>query len=854
MYRYNLTLACLLILSTPVDALAQPTPSESAESDVEEPANPEDAELSESESDDLPEALQDPNVESIVITTERREQNLQDVAAVAKVATGDQLRAMGTNQFTDLSNAFPQLNIGNREGNVEVFIRGIGDDNNTELSEPRSAILMDGVYIARPRGLGSFFFDIDRVELNVGPQGTIRGRNATGGSLNIVSTRPRLGEYEAYIDLGYGRFNQREVQAALNVPMGDNLAFRVASYYLSNDAKIENVGVLDVEEARATEDIAFRASLRWDPLDNLSINVIGDFMDSTGTGYGGLDYFPYYQTQFGETDESLSLNSGIQDLSDPWRNVSQGSEARQNQQIWGIRGEATLDLGPVSIQYLSSFRSVDFFLNTPGRDAYFPGFQANAGDNGINFNGQQSLNQDTADFFDTFGRTQFDQVFESIVQELRVFSDQEHRLRWTAGMFFFRETGFSYFNTSADRGFTFAGVEFAFPDVERQSIAGFADATFDITDRLRLTAGIRVTSEELSRSGFGATYLFGDLGQHRFGSRGFEWMGRDRTVTLADVNIDTAAGQAELFRSGIRRYGTSDTIDGLIQGQLDAGNEGAFFSNIVPNVASRTDSYVNWRARLEFDITDDNLVYTSATTGTNSGGFNDAVPTDAGVLAPEFDPESVLVFELGSKNKFRLGRYQSVINIAAFYYIYEDQQFTVLAPAVAGDLLEGDTEDQQGGSVSLRQNVGDSVIVGADIDYTQNLPWYFRFRANVQFLHTEFTSANQLLVDSRYNFPNGEADTITFDPTGNRLPKASDVSGSLTLSKLFNTDLGVFEANVAIGFRTDYFLTIFNGDGTLPVISAENYPELDEDGLTALQNSVRDNAGSSDDRVDGYVR
>ena len=121
-------------------------------------------------------------VEDIVVTTERRSQRLQDIAAVTKAISGEALRMQGINRFTDLSNALPMLNIGNREGNVEIFIRGIGDDNNTELSEPRSATMMDGIYISRPRGLGSFFFDVDRVELNIGPQGTLRGRNATGGS------------------------------------------------------------------------------------------------------------------------------------------------------------------------------------------------------------------------------------------------------------------------------------------------------------------------------------------------------------------------------------------------------------------------------------------------------------------------------------------------------------------------------------------------------------------------------------------------------------------------------------------------------------------------------------------------
>ncbi|MEO1335006.1 MAG: TonB-dependent receptor plug domain-containing protein, partial [Myxococcota bacterium] len=225
-----------------------------------------------------------PNVEEIVVTTERRSQSLQDVAAVTKAIDGDSLRQLGINKFTDLSNALPQLNIGNREGNVEIFIRGIGDDNNTELSEPRSAILLDGIYLSRPRGLGSFFFDLERVELNIGPQGTLRGRNATGGSLNVVSKKPELNTMSGYADVGFGNFNQRELQGALNVPLGDELAFRIASYYLKHDSRIANAGPLNIEESRATDDAAFRASLRWQPTEDFDITIIGDYLKSSGTG------------------------------------------------------------------------------------------------------------------------------------------------------------------------------------------------------------------------------------------------------------------------------------------------------------------------------------------------------------------------------------------------------------------------------------------------------------------------------------------------------------------------------------------------------------------------------------------
>ena len=818
--------------------------------------------------DEEPETAQNPGeIEQIIVTTERRQQSAQNVAAVTKAISGDDLRLQGINRFTDLSNALPQLNIGNREGNVEVFVRGIGDDNNTELSEPRSAILLDGVYISRPRGLGSFFFDVDRVELNIGPQGTLRGRNATGGSLNIVAKKPEFDRLGGYVDFGVGNFNQRELQGAINVPLTDEIAVRLAGYYLSHDALIGNAGPLDLVESRQTEDIAFRASARWEPTSRLSFTVTADYLDSTGTGYGGLDFYPYYQSQLGENDSRLDVGQEIEDLDDPFRNVTQGSQPRQDQKVWGVRGEARYDFNAFSIEYLGAYRSVDFFFNRSSADAFFPGFDEF---HGVEL-GNTSPNTATADFLDTFSRTQFDQVFNSQVHELRVFAAEDQRLRWTAGAFFFRETGFSYFNTSADRGNVFAGVEFAFPDVVRENFAFYADATFDVLSWFRLTGGVRYTNESLERSGFGATYLFlfptetdaeapdnfnfSCCADHRFGSEGFRFQGRDRTVTINDIDPSTPEGEARLFTSGIARYGLNDDIDDQIDLLLrDGPNQSGFgladrlISTITPNDAQRRDQFVNWRARAEFDVGTNHLLYGGVSTGSNSGGFNDAVDTPAGILAPEFDKEDVIVAEIGSKNKFSLGGYQAIVNVAGFWYRYEDQQFTVLAPAGPA------SQSGQSALVSLRQNVGDSRILGFDFEYVQNLPLYLRFRANIQFLNTEFTDPSRDLVDTRFNFPNGENDTIPFDPTGNKLPKASDWSGSLTLAQVIPTSIGWFEWTASLGFRTEYFLTIFNGDGTLPEVTADRFDELSEEELMNLRNTVRGSAGSATDVVNGFVR
>ena len=123
--------------------------------------------------------------------------------------------------MTDLDGAIPGLNITNNSGNIEVWIRGVGSSNNTELGDPAAATHMNGVYIPRPAGFGSAFFDIQRVEVNFGPQGTIRGRNAMAGSVDAVAFKPGLGMTDGMVEVGMGSNNEQTAQGVVNLALTD---------------------------------------------------------------------------------------------------------------------------------------------------------------------------------------------------------------------------------------------------------------------------------------------------------------------------------------------------------------------------------------------------------------------------------------------------------------------------------------------------------------------------------------------------------------------------------------------------------------------------------------------------------
>ncbi|MEO1398504.1 MAG: TonB-dependent receptor plug domain-containing protein, partial [Pseudomonadota bacterium] len=189
------------------------------------------------------EVAEDPN--AIIVTADRREQTLQDFAGTAFAITGEDLKKLGVQNVTDLQNQVPGLSVANNQGNIEVYIRGIGSSNNTELGDPAAAFHFDGVNIPRPSGIGSAFYDIQRVEVNVGPQGTLRGRNATAGSINAISFRPGLGGFDGSIEAEYGNFDQRALRGVLNIPLSDTVAVRFSGLYQANDSYYDNVGPND---------------------------------------------------------------------------------------------------------------------------------------------------------------------------------------------------------------------------------------------------------------------------------------------------------------------------------------------------------------------------------------------------------------------------------------------------------------------------------------------------------------------------------------------------------------------------------------------------------------------------------
>ena len=188
-------------------------------------------------------------LDEIIVTAQKREQSLQDVGISITSMTGQQMQALGVVDSFDIASFTPGVSLGGSQAgkNTQFTIRGVTQTDFNDVVEAPTAVYLDDGYIAVAQGQTFAVFDIARVEILKGPQGTLFGRNATGGLIHYISNKPSLEGPEGYVDVKLGRFdtpahaNDRQVQAAASTPLSDTVAVRAAINYNDQDAYLKNL-------------------------------------------------------------------------------------------------------------------------------------------------------------------------------------------------------------------------------------------------------------------------------------------------------------------------------------------------------------------------------------------------------------------------------------------------------------------------------------------------------------------------------------------------------------------------------------------------------------------------------------
>ena len=843
-------------------------------------------------------------VETIIVTTDRRMKSIQDVSATVQAFDAEDLSQLAVNnEFKNLQNIVSGLHIARQEGKFEVFIRGIGSSDSDFSSDPSVATHYNGVYLPRPRSIGPMFFDIERVEVNKGPQGTVRGRNATGGSINFISNRPEFDEFYGSLNVGLGNFDRRSIESVMNFPVSDTLAFRTAIFSQSHDSLLSNAYGAGVKAPGAYDTTAVRVSALWEPSDTFSAYLLTDYVKEEGSGQPGAF-----------SGRALSAGFDIDELDDPWNQYFK-SEGEQHNDIGGIATTLSWAVGGINIEYNGAYRTYDFKNKNASREWQLgqvypstssqPGSQAEATYQAFFNEGGSPSRQAFPDRINLINT--FYQYEESSTQthELRIFNDDDKKFTYSTGVFFMDETydnvswdlnagaGFSvrcWFESTLAQGAPSLcnfqdglGGENRNDDSNVESLAVYFDGTYELNDNTRIFAGIRWTEDTKKANESNVKYMlitpdstleaFGlTINENTnpisnglvLGTNGIELAppgsrGMPFPTTICNGWNDCGSDYSpdpynlDYFLGGIAQFGVGDNLDDYLNefgDQVEVQILSDFYTDINPNVFSNdkvTNDYVDWRVGIEYDVSKSHLLYASVSTGTRAGGINRPIVLASGErLARTWEPEELTVFELGSKNDFVWSGLPIRINTSLFYYDYQDKVIQNLISVPNPRPTDPDAQT----SFVFNANSADASVYGLDIQGHVGLTDNLNFRWNALFMDSEFE--NSSVVDTR-----GGNNVISID--GNKLPNTSDASINASINHYIETNgeyIKGIDWTLSLSFRTDYFLSIYNNKGyavddngdtieiPLEEMSPANNPALADTGGQANGNFFSDEVGS----------
>jgi len=213
-------------------------------------------------------------LEEVIVTAERREANIQDTPISMQALTADQIEKRGINNLGDLfisASGVSGYEAPSSRGNMSLNIRGVGSGNsNSPSTDPAIGLYVDGVFIGKGISNGVDAIDLERIEILRGPQGTLYGRNSTGGAVNLVTKKPSS-EGGVVFQASVGDYGYRAIKGRIDLPMGDNFAVSGSLYKRERDDLYENTNPLVGGFENIDRD-GFRLAARWMPSDRSTLD------------------------------------------------------------------------------------------------------------------------------------------------------------------------------------------------------------------------------------------------------------------------------------------------------------------------------------------------------------------------------------------------------------------------------------------------------------------------------------------------------------------------------------------------------------------------------------------------------
>ena len=475
-------------------------------------------------------------LDDVVVTAEKRATNLQDTSIAISAFTGETLEARGIDDVANLSSYVPNLHVGQEQDGFKISLRGIGLQGTSSISDSGVAFYVDNFYVARPAGGSAVFYDVDRIEVLRGPQGTLYGRNATGGVVNVISKLPGH-RFEGEVGASYGSRDLKELRGVLNVPLAESAAARVSAVYTEADGYVKNISTAPgTQDPFGTNgDLTVRGQLLFGAPSTAEVLLSGTYSKLKGSGVA-MDYL---ERNIGGPPPTQALLRTIPaDPTDPLV-VNNDAPSYNNTETKLVFGRLTKDFGGVE-----AVLQAGKMWQTSGIQQDFDGSPV---DISI-FN----KNQDN----------------DSASVEGRLSSTGEGAFTWIVGGYYFSEDTYILRRVRL-KGLTPGGV-ISLPDFlldewgKSNTLAGFGSATYALADTFRLTGGIRYTHDEkkgrkVTRGNFGAPFP-ADIPNATYPGKadftkttwkaGFEWDARDAVLVYGAVSNGYKAGGFNLTSNG----------------------------------------------------------------------------------------------------------------------------------------------------------------------------------------------------------------------------------------------------------------------------------------------------------------
>ncbi len=630
-------------------------------------------------------------LEEVMVTAQRRQESVQDAAIAVDVVTAETIVRNGITSTEDLSRYSPGLTVTNGGGaSSQLYMRGVGNRTTSAYIDPAIVVSYDGVPMGRASGAATAaYFDLDRVEILKGPQGTLYGRNATGGAINIEPVDPRIDENGGYFSASVGNYGLMHAQGAVNAAVGDQSALRISANFIQRDGYNRD-GTNDADSS------GLRIQYLTQPNEDLDIKIGFDYSDqggfSVGTSYLGT-YAPTGQLgSYTWIPSGLDPNEGMNtDAGNAYRGTLLGAPGfgflepiqddwRADNGFTGFNAEINYEIGVGTLTVIPAWRKV---------------------------------RQDTLFGMPAFNSGWFKEEDEQTSIEVRLAKDQGEFLDYIVGAFYFEETieGNNTFNQ-----------EFVLPTQDfRQdadSLAVFAHLTWSISDTVRFVTGTRYTADSKTWDGGNDTFVVFCGGVPPTPPPESFAIGCAAPGNLPHFpTFDEGDGAAAWLISGGWVPPDADWAPAPFEPLLNGVGAVARFPNTFKD--SYTDSDTTYRLALEWNVGEDSMMYVSYETGYRSGGFQ------LSPSAPQYAPEYIDALTFGSKNRFADGRLQ--LNFELFHWQYEDQQISYFTVDPTTAALE-----------NLTDNVGDATNQGFDVDLQWQARDYSLISLKTQYLDASY--------------------------------------------------------------------------------------------------------------------